>query len=286
MKIPNSPYSEKKINNSSYSDSIIQIKIYRKEDFSDLSFCSDKCVLIYANGIAGKKVVGKAITDINDDELILSGPHLPTLFVNIDSETKMLPQGELVIVSFNPITLLHNFSGLINTQALESFLKRAQHGIQFTGITRDKIVEFLTDIENRHDVERIIILFKIINEFTTCAQYQCFNQSEDKLVISKNDFKILVKFFNFAFKYYSNIPAISPIDRTVLRRLLRKHYGCSIYQFINRLKVYHACSLLVGSEMSVKAVADASGFESATKFCKVFKQQIGVTAKNFRLRKK
>ncbi len=67
-----------------------------------------------------------------------------------------------------------------------------------------------------------------------------------------------------------------------LAREFRRHYQCTIGEYVRRLKVEYACLQLTVSEASLHQIALAAGFFDQSHFARTFKQIMGVTPGEYR----
>ncbi len=67
-----------------------------------------------------------------------------------------------------------------------------------------------------------------------------------------------------------------------LYRLMKKYYGLTPHEFVLRLKLDTAYSLLIQSDNSVEDVAEGVGFMSVNHFNKVFSEKFGITPASLR----
>lgn len=67
-----------------------------------------------------------------------------------------------------------------------------------------------------------------------------------------------------------------------LAREFRRHYGCSVGEYQRRLRVEHACSLLLAPEARLTDVAAAAGFSDQSHFTRLFKRHKGVPPARYR----
>lgn len=67
-----------------------------------------------------------------------------------------------------------------------------------------------------------------------------------------------------------------------LARYFKKHMGMSMQQYINNLKLSKAKELLCESDMTVKEIAEALGFQDEKYFMKLFKRMEDTTPKQYR----
>lgn len=75
------------------------------------------------------------------------------------------------------------------------------------------------------------------------------------------------------------------LSESYLTRLLKKETGCAFSEILTKMRIEHAIALLKQyPEMKLVEVADRSGFASQHYFSRVFKEQTGVTPKEYRQR--
>lgn len=74
-------------------------------------------------------------------------------------------------------------------------------------------------------------------------------------------------------------------NRTYISAFINSHYNCSFRDWINSLRMKYAKNLLLSQkQMTVEKIALASGFTSASYFCKQFAQREGCTPSDYRQR--
>lgn len=67
-----------------------------------------------------------------------------------------------------------------------------------------------------------------------------------------------------------------------LGMMFKKQMGCTFNEYVNTLRLKYACSLLRSSDMSIKEVADASGYSSIEYFMYAFKKKMLMTPGEYR----
>lgn len=69
-----------------------------------------------------------------------------------------------------------------------------------------------------------------------------------------------------------------------LMRTFRQHYRVTIGEYVRKLRIEHACTLLASSDLTVTQIAHTVGFHQQSHFCRAFKAQLGVTPSEFQKR--
>lgn len=73
------------------------------------------------------------------------------------------------------------------------------------------------------------------------------------------------------------LAAVSGYSRFHFSRRFREHAGLSPYQYLVRVRMRHALSLLTGSDLAIKQIALRCGYADASRFCAAFGRQMRMT---------
>jgi AraC family transcriptional regulator len=75
---------------------------------------------------------------------------------------------------------------------------------------------------------------------------------------------------------------ISQVHPVHLARAFRKRYGCSVGDYVRRLRVLGAASEIEGSDMSIAEIASRNGFSDQSHLCRLMKDYTGRSPRQFR----
>jgi AraC family transcriptional regulator len=78
------------------------------------------------------------------------------------------------------------------------------------------------------------------------------------------------------------VAAEGGVHPTHLARNFRRHYGCTVGDYVRRLRVEDACRRLATSDAPLVAIALDAGFADQSHFAKTFKRQTGMTPAEYR----
>lgn len=87
---------------------------------------------------------------------------------------------------------------------------------------------------------------------------------------------------------WAEAPALSAIAQEVgvhsvsLARAFRRHFQCSIGEYLRRLRIEHACQQIIQTDTSLIEIAHAVGFYDQSHFSRTFKRQTGLTPAEYR----
>ena len=80
-------------------------------------------------------------------------------------------------------------------------------------------------------------------------------------------------------KSISSIAGVHPVH---LARAFRRQYGCSIGEYVRKLRIDHSCRALSSSNFPISSIAYDAGFSSQSHFSTLFKRYLGTTPAEYR----
>ena len=80
----------------------------------------------------------------------------------------------------------------------------------------------------------------------------------------------------------ADLANICNISEVYFRRLFRTHFNTSPKQYILSLRLQKAKQLLSEGKQKICSIANDCGFESNAHFCRIFKEQMGITPREYR----
>lgn len=81
----------------------------------------------------------------------------------------------------------------------------------------------------------------------------------------------------------SQLSEMFRVNQTTLKSEFRRTYGCGIYSYIKRRKMFRAAELLMQTNMKIIDIAEEVGYSNASKFANAFSSVMGITPKRFRM---
>jgi AraC family cel operon transcriptional repressor len=80
----------------------------------------------------------------------------------------------------------------------------------------------------------------------------------------------------------SDVYALCPYSAPVLIRRFRESKGCTVVEYLTRVKMDYAQSFLLSTNFPVHEIASRLGYDSLSHFCRIFKNRSGMTPQQYR----
>ena len=84
---------------------------------------------------------------------------------------------------------------------------------------------------------------------------------------------------HFTIPYLAKKAGVSP---TKLKQIFRAIYGTSLFAYIRAEKMHWACRQLIRPDLHIIDIAEACGYDNASKFSAAFRAVIGCSPREFR----
>lgn len=154
-------------------------------------------------------------------------------------------------------------------------------------------------VEGGASLEKLTLLnFKCINQLTGCGDREAvrwwildmLDQYMDNML--ENRGSINIRLINKACAYitenFHKSISLEEVAQTVhlspyyFSRLFKAGKGCNFVDFLTKVRIDKAKILLQNPEQTVVRVAAEAGYQDASYFCRVFRQEVGVTPNQYR----
>lgn len=189
-----------------------------------------------------------------------------------------------ILINFTPNYLNTYFSQKAISVLLKCFDKEF-FTIPFEH--RNKVVSLFEKISVLLDEGKEELTFVYVTELLNllCEITNQLPESEKKRM---DDESLIEKILHYINKSYTDIENISQISEKFfitkqhLCRIFKNATNTSVIEYLNRVKIKKACSLLEESGKSILEISLLCGFNSSGYFCKVFKKYMNLTPAEYR----
>ena len=224
----------------------------------------------------GKSFVGDYIGEFSPGALYLIGPNLPHNWVTDEYGLDGPVDLRDMLVQFNQKTIRDLVSAFPDFKELDGLLQRAAGGIEFIGFDSDTSQQYLAAIRDAKGADRIVKFLRMmlaVNE----------HPHQKILSVANADFR------NFC-SHHSNIGHVvdhiienfaedislaqasemAHMSVTAFARNFQKLTGSRFLEFVTRVRIGQACSMLQATDEKVATICHEVGFKNLANFNRHF----------------
>jgi len=236
----------------------------------------------------GRRIIGNRIDPFEKGDMVFIGSNLPHIWLNDDTASGH--RARSVVVHFRKEIFSDEFYELKESRDLARFFDLAARGIQVTGATRDKVGRKLDILVTQRGFRRILLLLEILHILSTSSD--CRYITDD--VYNPDSKEEAPDRLSEIYRYVQNnfhkdislkdIAGVAGLTPQSFCRWFKKSTGKHFFDYLNEVRIFNACEMLIGSATSVAGVAYHCGYNTISNFNKLFKDATGLTPGQFRKR--
>lgn len=232
---------------------------------------------------SGKRLVGDSYENFTAGDLVLVGPDLPHTWVSA-RESKQ--KSSAVVVQFSD-AFIGTFLLHPECAALRKLLSRAAQGSFFPLRANTAIPAAIERLPKAKGVARITGLLHILNLLAGKTSVALASPYFQPARGRKSEVRIN-KVCQHVQRHSADALALSQVadlvhlSESAFCKFFKRTTGKTYSDYLNEVRIGHACRMLTETDDTVASVAARSGFESLTYFNRVFLTKKRVTPTAFR----
>ncbi|MEO5999851.1 MAG: AraC family transcriptional regulator [Chitinophagaceae bacterium] len=231
--------------------------------------------------------IGDKILNYKQNEVIMIGSNLPHEWRSDINQEKDY-YSECIAVHFNKYFPGEDFYKIPEAAPINNLYDLSLRGIKVNDETDKKFIkEKLLNLIETTGIERINILFSILNRIASCSDIELLSSSGFFSSINENQTYRMNLIYKYVINNFKNQVSIDLVAQQVnmtatsFCRFFKKRTTKSFIQYINEIRVGYACKLLLEENQSISEIAYESGFENISNFNKQFKKIKNITPSQF-----
>lgn len=234
----------------------------------------------------GKAFVGDYIGDFKPGALYLTGPNLPHNWITDDVWAQEVPIRDM-LVQFRQSSMDAIMTAFPEFSELKPMLDLAQSGIEFVGFDPKTAVLQMEKIRELRGVERVVALLHFLvlinknsNKTTLSVSKLMQPEGGKKARIGKVIDYIVNNFADeISVKKAAAMTSMSP---TTFSRNFQSVTGHTFVEFVNRIRIGQACSMLYATNDQVSSICFDVGFQNLANFNRHFLRIKNMTPSAYR----
>ncbi|MFC0512968.1 AraC family transcriptional regulator [Mucilaginibacter angelicae] len=230
----------------------------------------------------GKRIIGNKLEPFESGDMVFVGPNLSHVWLSDAAfyEENSQLQSRVIVVYFNPKTLINVFDSVKEFQSIREMIQQSSKGIRIFGGTRDIIADKLIELSGKTGYEKVVGLLGIMNLISVSSDKYIIDDDEsdnrdnlrpDKLIEVINFIKgNLQKQITL-----TQVAEIAGMTEQSFCRFFKKRTRKNYSQYLNDLRISLAKELLTQTDQPISDIAHLCGYNSDSHFCRIFKEHVG-----------
>lgn len=235
----------------------------------------------------GKAFVGDYIGEFKAGDLFMTGPNLPHNWITDQLYSEPVKVRDM-LVQFSHESVEKLAQGFPEFSQVLHLLQLAQSGIQFEGFNPTFARGHMEAIRDSKGAERILAFIRFLVRLNEHAEKKVL--SVIKLIQPEGGSKharIGVVVDHIIKNYEENLSVTKAADMAGMTpvtfgRNFQAVTGHSFVEFVNRIRVGQACSMLYATDNTITTVCHQVGFKNIANFNRQFLKVKGVTPSQYR----
>lgn len=242
---------------------------------------------------SGSFYVGTFAGDFEPGNLVMTGPHLPHMWVSArkgdgtNATAEMIPNRDVVIHFSEQFaqTCLQSFA---DCAPLQTLLNESHSGIQFSRETSRRAMQLMEKLLRVQGLDRLALFFQLIAELDadTARQRLSFGPPPDQSKMAgrlNGVLAYIVENYSRSDLSCTSVAATHGMTASAMSKAFEKYVSCTCVEYINRLRVYKACQLLIETKDPITTICYDVGYDTLSTFNRNFLRFIGTTPSEFRI---
>ena len=256
-------------------------RYYKTPNFETSWHKHDEIEIIYITEGYGTALIGDYIGEYKEGDVFFIASNLPHWF----RKNNQIIIGNALVVQFRKSILGHDFLLQPELRNINNLLNKNE-GLKLEKKSKIIISKKLLELEQAKGYNRYGILLDILNQISLSKQY--ITLSKNFYVGNKNINPIMEDIIEYTFKHYltqiklNDVAKMASMSIPTFCRFFKKNIKKTYFEFIQELRINHACKLLKEENKTIMDICFESGYNSWAHFSKQFKEVTKRTPSSYR----
>lgn len=238
----------------------------------------------------GRRLVGDHVGYFEEGDLVLMGPLLPHVWVNdskyINGKADSL--AEAIVIHFKENFLGESFFNIPEMMLFKNFLKFSDRGIVIKGKAKVEIISLMKKMTDLNGIQRLSSLFAIFDLLSKTAEYELLASPAFVKTNNVNNSDRLNKVIDYILQNFDqdiSLPKVASaanMGLTTFCNFFKDNYRITFVEYLNTVRIGHACKLLTEKDQNVVEIAYECGYNSLANFNRQFKKYKQMTPTEYR----
>lgn len=232
---------------------------------------------------SGTLIVGDSVNYYSRDDVLIIGSHLPHVFKSDDRITK----SKMLTLFFTQESFGKDFFKIEELQELQQFFERSKHGFKLDSDNKH-LKNLFFQMENASKLSQFLMLLQMLKIAST-GDYKSLSSFIYDKKYSDIEGHRLRNVFEYTMNHFEGnisldvVSEVANMTKNAFCKYFKKRTNKTYVQFLNELRLEHACKLLRDQNIyPIAEIAESCGFTNISNFNRQFKSLMGMTPLSYR----
>ncbi|MDE3252782.1 MAG: helix-turn-helix domain-containing protein [Bacteroidota bacterium] len=236
----------------------------------------------------GTLIAGDYIGRFQEGDVFVIGSNQPHVFRNDATYLTRKKKAVSITVFFDENSLGVKFWQQEELIHFLPFFEQSRTGYRITGEKQTQIASLLKQLSEASGLEKLILFLQLIEKLSQPDHLSPLSKTQTQGSIKDDDGSRLNRIIAHTFREYhreiplSEIGKIAHMTVTAFCKYFKRRTGKTYLNFLQEIRISHACKLLLEKESPISGISDASGFSNLSNFNRVFKKITGHSPREYR----
>lgn len=256
-------------------------RTYRTPNFETNWHRHEEVELIVITEGYGTVMIGEYVGEYKSGDVYFIAANLPHWFKKNHHKIT----GSAVVLQFRKDILGYDLLQTPEMRNINALLQKDE-GIALDKKLQSETGQLLKSLEFSENFNRMLLLFTILNRISTSKEFRVLTQNFSSNNITINP--AIEKIIDYSFKYYlepvklQDVATLTKMSIPTFCRFFKKNIKKTYFEFLQDLRINHACKLLKNTDKPILEICYESGYNSWAHFSKQFKQVKKMTPSSYR----
>ena len=235
----------------------------------------------------GRRFVGDHIADFREGDLVLLGSLLPHTWRSGPSYSGR-KRRRAIVVQFLESFLGTAINECKELSRIQQLLARSRHGLQFRGRQRAVAAAQLEKLVRMRPAQKLAELLNVLDGLSHAKQAQSLASEAYAIPRQRSTSPRIAQILETIHQEFqrplrqNDLARTAGLSRAAFNRNFRQATGTTLVDYVNDLRIGHACRMLAESSKPITEICFESGFTNLSNFNRCFLRRRGMPPSRFR----
>lgn len=235
-------------------------------------------------GTDGQRIVGDSIEGFEEMDLAMVGPNIGHAWRGDKVEGN-----HVITIQFSEAFLDMPIISKRLFRPIRQLLIDAKRGIKFSRAAQMKMKDKIIELTRMQGFQTVLSFFSLLNEMANSDRYSLVSTHYDASgTLQNTKSRRIAKVCEYMEQHFhdticlSDMASLVGMSDTAFSHFFKSKTSMTFIDYLNDMRIAHACQLLSETDQNISEVCYSSGFNNISNFIRMFKKRKQMTPNAYR----